>query len=458
MIQRIHAPFTISALFLIFITSLVPLRMATAIQPDKVFVINEGAFGQANASVTVFYPSTGERVSDVFSAGNDRLLGDVANDAQWINGKLYIVVNNSHKIEVVDPQSYKSKQTIFIDSDTHGGSPRKILQVAPDKAYVTNLFGNNISVIDLASGAETGTIDVGPGPEGIVRSGGFAFVALSGLGQGNEVAVIDIERDELVTRLEVGDNPVHLAVAPDGNVWSVATGNYGFDDNFQYDPDLETFGQIVIINSATLEISGRFETGGHPGKLVFVDEDHALLQHDGLRLIDVDNLSLIEEPFLDRTIYSFDVTEHIHVSEPSVYITVVPDFASSGRVIRYGYDGEAVDSFQAGIGPGAIAFWYQEATGLEHDILIADRIRLNQNYPNPFNPKTFISYELPVGGHVRLDVYDTLGRLVATLVDGRVPAGDHAVTFNAAGFVSGLYLYRLSFEDYSISRQMLLIK
>ena len=437
---------------------MVPLCLTAASQPEKVFVINEGSFGQANASVTVFYPETGDRTSDVFSTVNDRLLGDVANDAQWINGQLYIVVNNSHKIEIIDPNTYQSIRTIFIDSDSHGGSPRKILQVGADKAYVTNLFGNNVSVIDLDSGTEVGTIDVGPGPEGIVRSGDYAFVALSGMGQGNEVAVIDIASDELVTRMQVGDNPVHLAKAPDGLIWSVATGNYGFDESFRYDPELETFGEIVIINPVTLEISDRFDTGGHPGKLVFLDEKQALLQLDGVKLIDVDNLAVNNGHFLERSLHSFDITRNPYHAEPALYVTVAPDFASSGRVVRYDISGEAIDSFQAGIGPGAIAFLYQQATGPVPESQIAENTRLNQNHPNPFNPETTISYHIPFGGYVSLDVYDALGRRVKTLVDGWVQAGEHAVSFHATGLVSGTYLYRLSFDGQAVARQMLMVK
>ncbi len=437
---------------------LVPFCLAAASQPEKVFVINEGAFGQANASVTVFYPETGDRTSNVFSTVNERLLGDVANDAQWINCQLHIVVNNSHKIEVIDPNTYQSVRTIFIDSDSHGGSPRKILQVAADKAYVTNLFGNNVSVIDLDSGTEIGTIDVGPGPEGIARSGDYAFVSLSGMGQGNEVAVIDIAADELVTRLKVGDNPIHIANAPDGKIWSVATGNYGFDENFQYDPELETFGEIVIIDPVTLEISRRFDTGGHPGKLVFIDEKQALLQLDGIMMVDVDNLTLIDEHVLERSMHSFGISKAVHDTEPSLYVTVAPDFASSGRVVRYDLSGEAIDSFQAGIGPGPIAFFYRQVTGMEQKPAIVENPRLHQNYPNPFNPETMISFQIPANGNIRLEVYDALGRRVKSLMDEWVQAGEHTVSFNASRLVSGAYLYRMTYDGQSLTRQMMLLK
>ncbi len=453
MIHSMKSGLTIMTLIL-----LTPFCLAASNPPEKVFVINEGAFGQANASVTVFYPESGEHISDVFSTVNNRMLGDVANDAQWINGRLFVVVSNSHKIEALDPVTYESVETILIDSEEHGGSPRSILQVAADKAYVTNLFGDNISIIDLDTGSEIGTIDVGPGPEGIARSGNYAFVALSGMGQGNEVAVIDIAADELVTRLSVGDNPIHLAEAPDGKIWSVATGNYGYDENFQYDPGLETFGEIVIIDPVTLEISDRFDTGGHPGKLVFIDEKQALLQLGGLKQIDVENLFLIDEYVLERSMYSFDIARGTHEDDPLLYVTVAPDFSSSGWVVSYDMSGEVIDSFQAGIGPGAMAFLYQQATGVEQEPAIAEELRLHQNYPNPFNPETMISFQIPASGNIRLEVYDALGRRVKSLVDGWVPEGEHTIAFNASGLAGGAYLYRLTYNGLSRTRYMLLIK
>ncbi|MEX0722756.1 MAG: T9SS type A sorting domain-containing protein [Gracilimonas sp.] len=89
---------------------------------------------------------------------------------------------------------------------------------------------------------------------------------------------------------------------------------------------------------------------------------------------------------------------------------------------------------------------------------IPDVFSLNQNYPNPFNPSTLISYNLPVAQKIALKVYDVMGREVATLVDNQQSAGEHSVQFNASGLASGLYLYRLEGEQFSISRRMMLIK
>ncbi len=83
---------------------------------------------------------------------------------------------------------------------------------------------------------------------------------------------------------------------------------------------------------------------------------------------------------------------------------------------------------------------------------------LNQNYPNPFNPDTRITFELPVASHVRVTVYDILGRPVAVLADEQHMPGVHAVRFDAGRLSSGTYIYEVVAGDFTARRTMMLIK
>ncbi|MCI0717285.1 MAG: T9SS type A sorting domain-containing protein [Chlorobi bacterium] len=83
---------------------------------------------------------------------------------------------------------------------------------------------------------------------------------------------------------------------------------------------------------------------------------------------------------------------------------------------------------------------------------------LSQNFPNPFNPATVISYSVPKDGKVTLNVYNTLGEQVAELVNGNQNVGSYEVNFNASGFSSGVYYYRLESNGFVDTKKMILVK
>ena len=84
--------------------------------------------------------------------------------------------------------------------------------------------------------------------------------------------------------------------------------------------------------------------------------------------------------------------------------------------------------------------------------------KLMQNYPNPFNPTTTINYSIPEKGNVALEIYNSLGEKVSTLVDGFKQGGSHQVTFDGADLNSGTYFYRIRAGSFVETRKMLLIK
>jgi hypothetical protein len=90
--------------------------------------------------------------------------------------------------------------------------------------------------------------------------------------------------------------------------------------------------------------------------------------------------------------------------------------------------------------------------------VVINDYRLLQNFPNPFNPSTKISWELPAGSQATLEVYDMLGREVATLVNEFKPAGKYETEFNADALPSGVYFYQLRTGDYTSVKKMILLK
>jgi hypothetical protein len=109
-------------------------------------------------------------------------------------------------------------------------------------------------------------------------------------------------------------------------------------------------------------------------------------------------------------------------------------------------------------------------TGATETATLPEAFRLEQNYPNPFNPSTEIRFSVPASpgpdaraaasglDEVRLSVYDILGHEVAVLVHERMAPGEYTASFNASGFPSGVYLYRLAAGEHVAARKMLLVR
>jgi hypothetical protein len=98
-------------------------------------------------------------------------------------------------------------------------------------------------------------------------------------------------------------------------------------------------------------------------------------------------------------------------------------------------------------------------TGIQEPVLeIPKTYSLEQNYPNPFNPYTVIRFSLPQREQVTLRVFDVNGREVATLVDGTLAAGNHAVAFAPHDLAGGLYFYQITAGKFSQTRKAVLLK
>ncbi len=98
-------------------------------------------------------------------------------------------------------------------------------------------------------------------------------------------------------------------------------------------------------------------------------------------------------------------------------------------------------------------------TGIDHVLsLIPKKYKLYQNFPNPFNPTTTITYDLPLSGHVKIDVFNLLGQKMKTLVDANKNAGKYEIQYNAENLASGVYYYRLQAGEFRQLKKMILLQ
>lgn len=101
---------------------------------------------------------------------------------------------------------------------------------------------------------------------------------------------------------------------------------------------------------------------------------------------------------------------------------------------------------------------YGRMTAVNPEPEIPEDFQLMQNYPNPFNPSTSISFSIPKHAHVRLQVFNSLGQLIRTLVDKDKQPGTYTITWDATRKASGMYLYRMEAGEFVQTKKAILIR
>lgn len=96
--------------------------------------------------------------------------------------------------------------------------------------------------------------------------------------------------------------------------------------------------------------------------------------------------------------------------------------------------------------------------GVGQDNAEITSFQLEQNFPNPFNPATKIKFSVPSTGNYTLNVFNLSGEEITTLLNKEISSGAHEVVFNAEQIPSGVYLYKLAGNGYSVSKKMVLTK
>jgi YVTN family beta-propeller protein len=190
-----------------------------------VFILNEGSWGLNNAGLSYHNFEAGTTTRDILGGK----LGDTAQDMIAYGSKLYISMNGSGCIQVINSYSQELVDSIPLKE---GGKtlPPRYLASYEGKIYATiSEFEGSVVRIDTASLAVEASVKVGAFPEGIAAAHGKLYVANSGYGTGNTVSVIDIVKFQEETTVQVGQNPYIVRADKYGDIYLTCQGDFGSD-------------------------------------------------------------------------------------------------------------------------------------------------------------------------------------------------------------------------------------
>ncbi|MFO8128536.1 MAG: hypothetical protein R6T99_01375 [Bacteroidales bacterium] len=312
------------------------------------FIINEGNFGQANGSLSFFNLDNYRLYENIFQSVNNRPIGDIPS-FMGIRGNVgYIVVNNSAGIEIVDLNTFESLHHIG-----GLGSPREILILNDEKAYVTDLAQSGLHILDLISHTVSGTVELGKSSENIILADQKVFVSNWSdyyvPAENNTVQVIDPLTDTKVSEIPVTKEPNSMVRDKNGKLWVLCSGGFLGEE----------VPALYRINPATLDIEGKIEFSSSdmaPSKLNINASGETLYYLNGqifkmsIQATEIPSGHFIE--YQDGVLYSLFVdpdNSHIIASDAI-------DFQQPGKVFIYREDGSLMKEFTAGIIPGSFAY------------------------------------------------------------------------------------------------------
>ena len=418
---------------------------------QPVVVVNQGAFGADDGSVTVLPDDLGGAAVQRF----ENQLGSILQSAALLGDQLYLVSNSANRIEVVDASTFARVGQIA------GGfsSPRYLVD-AGDQAYVSNqVYGGTSYVlpVDLAGRTPGTPIEVDGLPEGMAPVPALrkVYVALGAFGPGaggvDSLAVLDVTTDAVAGYVEIGCYA------------SFVLSDLG-SEVLAFCPDTD---EAVVVDVATDAVVQRIAFGEDIGDPFGVGQGVAYgataLARRAIPAPPFYVVTASGVAVLERGAGGWAITRRVAIPDadtlPVSTVGVRPDgalllgrpdpaapFSADGTVtVHDGATGALLATYAAGVYPAAVvaqdeAFFVAAADAPAE----AAGLGLALAGPNPLRQSGALALTLGAAADVRVVLVDVLGRTVAVLAEGTRAAGTHRIAVDAGGLPAGTYLARVT--------------
>lgn len=336
------------------------------------YVVNSGnMYNKIESSLTAIDYASSTATQKVFKAANGRSLGNTANDGIVYGNKIYLAVDQSNTIEVIDKktkQSIKQIKTTDLLGKAEGAEPRHIIADG-GKVYFTT-YGGYVAAVDTTSFALQKQWQVGSYPESLVIGNGNLYVANSNYGYGGgNISCINLSNDNVETKnIEGVNNPTSIYYA--SNVLYVL-------DNPVYGPapDYATTGEnsLRTVNFAEGKsqkvADGNYAVCVTPGATTRMQAAHPYFYvlnapFGGTPSVSVlaagstqpQAMTLSEKPVSPCGIFADPLNGHIFVLSYKMGDKGTPDYNGNGYVVEYDSAGQKQHEYETGVGSCAMFF------------------------------------------------------------------------------------------------------
>ncbi len=314
-------------------------------QASGVYVLNEGLWQMNNTTLSYYDFVSGRITEDIFSAVNNRGLGDTGSDLKVYGSKMYCVVNISESIEIMSLDARSIRQISLTNRQ-----PRRIA-FYQGNAFVC-CYDGSIIKIDTNSLEITGIGQAGSNPDGICAANGKLYVSNSGglnyPDYGHSVSVMDPNTLQILKEIDVASNPTHILADDYGDVYVLSNGNY-----YDVAPVLQRINtqSDVLAQSFDFNITN-FTINRDLAYIYYYDYNTMRSQ---IKVLNVETESMVNENFVsDGTQITTPYAIAVNPANGDVYISDAYQYTSNGDVYCFGSDGKMKFKFEAGLNPSKI--------------------------------------------------------------------------------------------------------
>ena len=322
-------------------------------ETTQLLVLSEGLFNMNNSTLALVNLQTGDIDYDHFRSTNGRGLGDTGNDMQLYGSKIYITVNISSQLEVIDAHTHQSIKRIALFNDDNVARQPRYVTFHHNKAYVS-CFDGWVARIDTASLEIDGWAQCGNNPDHLTVCNNKLYVSNSGGLDNpfydNSVSVIDLESCNEIRRIQVGVNPGPIVADSEGDVYVITRGDYDDEDytlhkiDSEIDTVVETFTQLhplkmIVHNDLAYMYSYNYKSG-----------------EQWIKVFDCLTDKVINENFItDGTKIQTPFSLTINPANGDLYITEAYNYVLWGDVLCFNRDGQLRFRLnEIGLNPNAV--------------------------------------------------------------------------------------------------------